>query len=48
MRWTYVNIPTDLARRARDIIEERKELGYNSLSSFVTDAVRRRVEELER
>ena len=41
-----VSLPEDLLGRIDDVIA--KQLGYNSAADFVSDAVRRRLDELER
>jgi hypothetical protein len=45
-RWTGVALKRELAERARRFVNTW--LGYRSLSELVEDAVRRRLEELER
>lgn len=42
---TSISVPKDLVERIERIIEGGKH-GYRSKSEFVTDAVRRRIEEL--
>jgi len=44
-QWVTTKIPRALADRAKRLIKE--ESGYPSLLSFVSDAVRRRLEQLE-
>ncbi|MCD6529188.1 hypothetical protein J7L06_02735 [Candidatus Bathyarchaeota archaeon] len=43
-----VNLPTSLYRKVKSLIESRSDLGYRSVTEFVTEAVRRRAEEIER
>lgn len=43
--YTTANIPSDLAERVEPYC---RKLGYSNLSEFVRDAVRRRLEELEK
>jgi Arc/MetJ-type ribon-helix-helix transcriptional regulator len=45
-KYRTVRIPDSLVTTIKEIIEERKELGYRSHSEFIIDAVRRRVEKL--
>ena len=42
-----LTIPESLIEKVEALIEERKELGYVSVSEFVKEAIRRRVEEIE-
>ncbi len=42
-----LTIPESLIEKVEDIIEKRKELGYVSVSEFVKEAIRRRIEEIE-
>ena len=44
--WVYVNLPKELAVKVDALVNEQKH-GYRSRSEFVTDAVRRRLEELK-
>jgi len=44
-RWRRISVRQELVRLIEEIIKERPELGYVSISDFITDAVRRRVEE---
>ena len=44
--WVSVAIPEELARKIDEIVKLRK-YGYRSRSQFVTDAVRRLLEELK-
>jgi len=45
--WTRVSLPKNLTDRIKKAIEEGV-VDYNSLSSFISDAIRRRLEELEK
>ena len=47
-RWAKVAIPSEVYDRIEDLIKRRPDLGYLSVPSFVLDASRRRLEELER
>jgi len=41
-----VNLPSGLYRKVWELIEARADLGYRSITEFVAEAVRKRVEEL--
>jgi len=43
-----ISIRKELLAEVDRIIEERKHLGYKSKADFVADAVRRRIEEIEK
>jgi len=45
-RWRRISVRGELVQLIEEIIKERPELGYASISDFITDAVRRRVEEI--
>jgi len=45
-QWTYVNLPKELGDKIDQLVEEQK-YGYRSRSEFVSEAVRRRLEELK-
>jgi metal-responsive CopG/Arc/MetJ family transcriptional regulator len=45
-RWRRISVRSDLVQLIEEIIRERSELGYSSIADFITDAVRRRVEEI--
>ena len=45
--WVTVRIPRDLAETVDEIIKVQR-LGYRSRNDFITDAVRRRVEEIKK
>ncbi len=47
MRYAKVALPKELFKKIEELIEET-DLGYRSVNEFVVDAVRRRVEELEK
>jgi len=44
--WTYINMPKELAAEVDKLVDARKH-GYRSRSDFVSDAVRRRLDELK-
>ena len=46
--YTSTAIPKKLKERINNIIKSRKELGYRSVNEFVLDAIRRRLEEIEK
>lgn len=49
--WTAVNVHIGVLKILEDLCKEAEEYGYElypSLSSFVGDAVRRRIEEIRR
>jgi len=43
-----VNLPSGLYHKVRELIKARADLGYRSISEFVAEAVRKRVEELNK
>jgi metal-responsive CopG/Arc/MetJ family transcriptional regulator len=43
-----VNLPSGLYRKVRELIEARADLGYRSITEFVAEAVRKRIEELSK
>jgi hypothetical protein len=45
--WTSVAITDEQYKLIKDLIERRKDLNYDSVASFVADAIRRRIEELK-
>lgn len=47
LQYRSVSIPSELIEKARKLIIEQR-LGYRSVSEFIIDALRRRIEELER
>lgn len=47
-RWRSISLRKELVQLIEQIIKRRPELGYASISDFITDAVRRRVEEIRK
>jgi Arc/MetJ-type ribon-helix-helix transcriptional regulator len=45
--WVTVRIKKPLAKRIKRLVSRKKDLGFNSTSGFVEDAVRRRLEDYE-
>ncbi len=45
-RWRRISLRKELVEVIEAILGERPELGYSSISDFITDAARRRVEEI--
>ena len=43
-----VNLPSGLYSRVKTLTKYRPELGYRSITEFVAEAVRKRVEEIEK
>ncbi len=43
-----VNLPSGLYKTVKALVEKRKDLGYRSVTEFVAEAVRKRVEETEK
>jgi hypothetical protein len=43
-----VNLPSGLYIKVKNLVKNRTDLGYRSVTEFVAEAVRRRTEELER
>ena len=43
-----VRVPEELVETVLNIIKENKELGYRSHSEFIIEAIRRRVEEINK
>ena len=43
-----VNLPSGLYATVKDLIKTRTDLGYRSVTEFVAESVRKRVEEIER
>ena len=41
-----VNLPHGLYLKVKALVDRRKDLGYRSITEFVADAVRRRIEVL--
>jgi len=46
-RYVNYSLPEDLAKRIKDLITKRRDLGYTSVNEFVKDAVRRLLEYYE-
>jgi len=42
-----VNLPSGLYKRVKALVEGRADLGYRSVTEFVAEAVRKRMEEIE-
>ena len=42
--WAVVRIPKRMLEEVQDIIQDHPEKGYRSVSAFVADAIRRRIE----
>lgn len=45
-RWRRISVRSELVQVIEEIIKKRPELGYASISDFITDSMRRRVEEI--
>ena len=43
-----VNLPSGLYATVKNVIKTRPDLGYRSVTEFVAESVRKRVEELEK
>lgn len=43
-----VNLPSGLYRKVKAQIKNHPDLGYRSITNFVAEAVRKRVEEIEK
>jgi hypothetical protein len=43
-----VNLPSGLYTTVKNLIKTRTDLGYRSVTEFVAESVRKRVEEIER
>jgi len=41
-----VNLPSGLYAKVKTLIEKRKDLGYRSITEFVAEAVRKRIEKI--
>jgi hypothetical protein len=48
MRYKSVQLPVDMVEQVKHAITSRRELGYVSVKGFVEDAVRRRLEEVQK
>ena len=47
-RYSSVNLPSGLYLTVKKLVKTRIELGYRSVTEFVTESVRKRVEEIDR
>lgn len=43
-----MSVPKDMSERIERIMQENPDLGYKSVSDFVVDASRKRIEQLEK
>jgi metal-responsive CopG/Arc/MetJ family transcriptional regulator len=43
-----VNLPSGLYRKVKAIVKGGNDLGYRSITEFVSEAVRKRIEEIEK
>lgn len=43
-----VNLPSGLYQKVKEIVKGKTDLGYRSITEFVAEAVRKRVEEIEK
>ncbi len=43
-----VNLPSGLYNKVKALVKHRTDLGYRSITEFVAEAVRKRVEEIEK
>ena len=43
-----VNLPSGLYDKVKALVKHRADLGYRSITEFVSEAVRKRAEEIER
>ena len=46
--YTTIAIPKNLKQKINNIIKQKQELGYRSANEFALDAIRRRLEEIEK
>jgi len=46
--YNSVNLPSGLYLTVKKLVKTRTELGYRSVTEFVTESVRKRVEEIDR
>jgi len=44
--YASVNLPSGLYAKVKTLIEKRKDLGYRSITEFMAEAVRKRIEEI--
>jgi hypothetical protein len=47
-RYRSVNLPSGLYARVKKLVKSRNDLGYRSVTEFVAESVRKRVEEIEK
>lgn len=47
MKWSNIQIPKEMVDKIREVITNYPSLGYTSLSNFIADSVRRRLDELK-
>ncbi len=43
-----MNLPSGLYQKVKALVKKRTDLGYRSVTEFVAEAVRKRVEEIEK
>ena len=43
-----VNLPSGLYAKVKKLVKTKSDLGYRSVTEFVAEAVRKRIEEIER
>ena len=43
-----VNLPSGLYQKVKALVKKRSDLGYRSITEFVGEAVRKRLEEIEK
>ena len=43
-----VNLPSGLYNKVKNLVKNRKDLGYRSITEFVGDSIRKRLEEIEK
>ena len=48
MIYKSVQLPADMVKQVEHVITSRRELGYVSVKGFVEDAVRKRLEEVQK
>jgi len=46
--YNSVDLPSGLYTNVKNLIKTRNDLGYRSVTEFVAESVRKRVEEIER
>ena len=47
-KWANAKVPEGLQKAIIELINKYEDLGYHSFNAFVTDACRRRLEELQK